>query len=31
MNKMVNDVFMLSGFDRFIDTFDDVKGAIKSL
>jgi anti-sigma B factor antagonist len=31
MSEMVNDVFTLSGFDRFIDTFDDVEGAMESL
>jgi anti-sigma B factor antagonist len=31
MNEMVKDVFVLSGFDRFIDVFDDVKGAVESL
>ena len=31
MSEMVNDVFMLSGFDRFIDVFDDIEGAMKGL
>ena len=28
MNEMVKDVFILSGFDRFIQTFDDRSGAL---
>jgi len=31
MNEMVNDVFTLSGFDRFIETFKDTKGAMDNL
>lgn len=31
MNEMVNDVFTLSGFDRFIKTFDTKDDAINSL
>jgi len=31
MNEMVNDVFTLSGFDRFIKTFDTKDNAINSL
>jgi len=31
MNEMVNEVFTLSGFDRFIKTFDTRDNAINSL
>jgi len=29
MNKMVEDVFILSGFDKFIDFYSDVQSALK--
>ncbi len=31
MNEMVEDVFMLSGFDRFIENFKDLKAATDNL
>jgi anti-sigma B factor antagonist len=31
MNEMVKDVFVLSGFDRFIEAFDSLEGAMDSL
>ncbi len=31
MNEMVNDVFMLSGFDRFVPSFKNSKDAISKL
>jgi len=31
MNKMVKDVFLLSGFDRFINSFDTLEDTIKNL
>lgn len=31
MSEMVNDVFILSGFDRFIEIYDSLKDAIEKL
>ena len=31
MNEMVKDVFLLSGFDRFIETFENIEDAMQKL